>query len=133
MSQRLHTVAQGAAVAGAIGAVALTLYAGRGNGLPFLMILMAGWVFAPFFGFAVASRLTSQWPARARAGLDITIVVIAILSLVVYARAALGPEHATRATAYVAVPIASWLLLIAGTATGAVLARRRSGSVGTPS
>lgn len=130
MNPRLHTVAQAAAVVGAIGAVALTLYAGRDNGLPVLMILMAGWVFAPFFGFALASRFTSQWPARARVMLDVTIVVIAILSLAIYARNALGPEHAQRATPYVAVPIVSWLLLSAVMATGAVLARRRSGSVG---
>ena len=118
---------------GAIGAVALTLYAGRGNGLPLLMVLMAGWVFAPFFGFALTSRLTRQWPARARLPLDITIVIVAIVSLAIYARAALGsaPEHAKRATPYVAVPIASWLLLFAVIATGAVLARRASGSVQT--
>jgi len=124
VNQRLHALARGAAVVGAVGTVALTLYAGRGNGLPFLMILMAGWVFAPFFGFALASRFTTQWPAGARMALDLTIVVIAMLSLVIYARDAFGPAHAQRATAYVAVPIVAWLLLIAVVATGAVLARR---------
>ena len=125
-AQRLHAIAQGAAVVGAIGAVALTLYAGRENGLRFLMVLMAGWVFAPYFGFALASRFTSRWPARSRIALDIAVIVIAIGSLVIYARAALGPGQIKRATPYVAVPIVSWIVLITAIAIGAVLSRRTS-------
>ena len=112
MNQRLHTVAQTASVVGAVGAVALTLYAGRGNGLPFLMVLMAGWVFAPFFGYALATRLATRWPTSARTALDVAILLIAIASLAVYISDVAGPPHVRRATVYVAVPIVSWLLML---------------------
>lgn len=123
MSQRLHRVAQVAAVAGAVGAVALTLYAGRGNGLPFLMVLMAGWVFAPFFGYALATRLATRWPASTRTALDIAILLIAIVSLAFYLYDVAGPPHVRRATVYVAVPIASWLLMLIGVPVVAFLTR----------
>ena len=130
---KLHTAARAAAVVGAVGAVALTLYAGRGNNLPFLMILMSGWVFAPFFGFALASRLSGRWPTSTRTALDFLILVIAVASLAVYAYDAFGPPHAQRATPYVAVPIASWLLMLIGVAIAALIARRRAGPAGTAS
>lgn len=126
MSQRLHAVAQGAAVVGAIGAVALTLYAGRGNGLALLMVLMAGWVFAPFFGYALANRFARTWPARPRATLDVTVLIVAIVSLAIYARDALGATHVRRAAPYVAVPIVSWVLLICAFVAGVVMSRHAS-------
>ena len=128
---RLHSAARAAAVIGAMGAVALTLYAGRGNNLPFLMILMSGWVFAPFFGFALASRFSGRWSPSTRAALDIVMIVLAVASLAIYSYDAIGPAHARRATPYVAVPIASWLLMVIVVAIAAVLARRRARSVGT--
>jgi hypothetical protein len=125
-SERLHVLAQVAAVAGAIGAVALTLYAGRGNGLPLLMVLMAGWVFAPFFGFALANRFTTAWPPRPRATLDVTMLIIAIVSLAIYARDSLGAAPVRRATPYVAVPLVSWILLVSAFVAGAVMSRHAS-------
>jgi hypothetical protein len=124
MSNRLHSSARVAAVVGAVGSVALTLYAGRSNNLPLLMILIAGWVFAPFFGFALASRISSRWSQGARAALDVVIIMIAIASLTLYARDALGPAHAKRATVYVAVPIVAWLLMLIGVPLTAVIGRR---------
>ena len=125
MNQRLHAVAQIAAVVGAIGGVALTLYAGRGNGLPFLMVLMAGWVFAPFFGYALATRLTGRWPASTQTALDVLMLLIAVVALAIYIHDVAGPPHAQRATVYVAVPIASWLLMLIGISVTALVARRK--------
>ena len=130
---KLHTVAQAAAVVGAVGAVALTLYAGRGNNLPFLMILMAGWVFAPFFGFALARRFSGRWSPSTRAALDVVIVLVAVASIAVYGFDVFGPLHVKRATPYVAVPIAAWLLMFTVVPVAAVLARRRDRSIGTTS
>lgn len=130
---KLHTVAQAAAVVGAVGAVALTLYAGRGNNLPFLMILMAGWVFAPFFGFALARRFSGRWSPSTRAALDVVIVLVAIVSIAIYGYDAVGPPHVKRATPYVAVPIVAWLLMFTVVPVAAVLARRRNRSIGTTS
>lgn len=121
----LHTTARVAAVIGAVGSVALTLYAGRSNNLPFLMVLMAGWVFAPFFGFALASRFSTNWPPAARTALDVMIVVIAAAALAIYARDALQPPP-RRAVVYVLVPIVSWLVLLGVAAAGFVSRRRDS-------
>jgi len=120
----LHTTARVAAVIGAVGSVALTLYAGRNNNLPLLMILMSGWVFAPFFGYAVASRVSARWSAFTRAALDATIIVIAVGSLAIYGNDVLRPPAAKAAKVYVVVPIVSWLLLL-GTATAGYVSRRR--------
>jgi len=121
----LHTAARVAAVIGAVGSVALTLYAGRSNNLPFLMVLMAGWVFAPFFGFALASKVSARWSPAARTALDVGIVVIAVAALAIYARDALQPPP-RRAVVYVLVPIVSWLLLLGIAAAGFVSRRRDS-------
>jgi uncharacterized membrane protein YfcA len=126
MNDRLHRTAVVAAVVGAVGSVALTLYAGRNNDLPLLMVLMAGWVFAPFFGFALASRISQRWSERARAALDIGMLVIAVAALAIYARDALGPAHAKRATVYVAVPLVSWLVMLIVVPLAALISRRRT-------
>jgi hypothetical protein len=121
----LHTAARVAAVIGAVGSVALTLYAGRSNNLPFLMVLMAGWVFAPFFGFALASTISARWSPAARTALDVGIAVIAVAALGIYARDALQPPP-RRAVVYVLVPIVSWLLLLGIAAAGFVSRGRDS-------
>ena len=129
MSDRLHRTAQVAAVVGAVGSVALTLYAGRNNNLPFLMILMSGWVLAPFMGYTLASRYSASWAASTRAVLDGAIVLVAVASLVIYARGALRPPGSKPAAVFVAVPIGAWLLMVIGVPLTALIARRRSGSV----
>jgi len=132
MSERLHRTAQVAAVVGAVGSVALTLYAGRNNNLPILMILMSGWVLAPFMGFALASRYSGRWAASTRAMLDGIIVLVAIASLVMYARDVLRPPASQGARVFVAVPIAAWLLMLVGVPLTALIARRRARSVPLP-
>lgn len=132
MSDRLHRTAQVAAVVGAIGSVALTLYAGRNNNLPFLMILMSGWVLAPFMGYALASRYTASWSASTRAVLDGIIVLVAVTSLVIYARDVLRPPASKAAAVFVAVPIGAWLLMLIAVPLTALISRRRPGSVQVP-
>src|SRR3989442_4308945 len=105
MSDRLHKTARVAAVAGAVGSVALTLYAGRNNNLPLLMVLMAGWVVAPFVWFALASLISHRWSEPARAALDIRILLMAFLPLTSYPLKPPGPANAKPATVYFAVSI----------------------------
>src|SRR5206468_6231367 len=132
MKDRLHRAAGAAAVVGAVGSVALTLYAGRNNNLPFLMILMSGWVLAPFMGYALASRYTSSWSASTRSVLDGIIVFVAVTSLVVYARDVLKPPASKAAAVFVAVPIGAWLLMPIAVPLTGLISRRRSRSVPTP-
>lgn len=128
----LHRTAEIAAVIGAVGSVALTLYAGRNNNLPFLMILMSGWVLAPFIGFALASKYAGSWAASTRAVLDGVILVVAVASLVLFARGALRPPASKPAAVFVAVPIAAWLLMLIGVPFAALISRRRPDSVQIP-
>jgi hypothetical protein len=128
----LHRTAALAAVVGAVGSVALTLYAGRNNNLPLLKILMSGWVLAPFMGFALARRYGGRWAAPTRAVLDGVIVLVAVASLVLFARGALRPPASKPAAVFVAVPIAAWLLMLIGVPLTALVLRRRPHSVQTP-
>ena len=120
----LHRAARAAAIIGAIGAVALTLYAGRTSPQRGVMILMAGWVLAPFLGHAVSSRFSGGWSGATRAALDAVLIMIAVAALVVYGRDALQPPP-RRAGPYVLVPIVSWLSLLPVIVAG-LLSRRRS-------
>jgi hypothetical protein len=115
-----------------VGSVALTLYAGRNNNLPLLMILMSGWVFAPFMGYALASRYSRGRATSTRAALDGIIVLVAVVSLLIYTRGALRPLASKPAAVFVAVPIAAWLLMLVGVALTALISRRRSRSVPIP-
>jgi hypothetical protein len=72
-----------ALVAGALGSIALTLYAGR-TAPPFLQVLFAGWVAAPFVLLAAARARSTRWRPRTRAVLDTVSVVAAIASVAVY-------------------------------------------------
>ncbi len=120
----LPTVARAAAILGAAGSVALTLYAGRNNNLPFLMVLMGGWVFAPFFGFALARRFSGRWSPATRAALDVVILIITVAALAIYTRGVLRPPQSQGARVYVAVPIVSWILLLAVGVAGFLSSRR---------
>jgi len=124
----MHKVARLAAIVGAVGAVALTLYAGRSSSQQFVMVLMAGWVFAPFFGYALASRFSERWSAGTRSALDVIIVVIAAAALVIYARDALQPPP-RRAGPYVLLPIVSWLVLLGVAVAGWWSSRRANHSL----
>ena len=108
---------------GAIGSVALTLYAGRANNLPFLMILMSLWVIAPFGGYALAGRFSARWSATTRTALDVVIVLAAVVSVVVYGIVVLGAPR-PRATPFVVVPVFAWVLMLAGVPITAWLRRR---------
>ena len=132
MNNGLHRTAEIAAVIGAVGSVALTLYAGRNNNLPLLMILMSGWVLAPFVGFALARRYAGRWAPSTRAVLDGVIVLVAVASLILFARGALRPPASKPAAVFVAVPIAAWLLMLVGVPLTALISRRRADSVHTP-
>src|SRR2546427_11916981 len=125
MKDRLHRAAGAAAVVGAVGSVALTLYAGRNNNLPFLMILMSGWVLAPFMGYALASRYTSSWSASTRAVLDGIIVFVAVTSLVVYARDVLKPPASKAAAVFVAVASGAWVRVVLAAPPPALVSPRR--------
>jgi len=124
----MQKVARLAAIVGAVGSVALTLYAGRSSPQQFVMVLMAGWVFAPYFGYALARQFSARWSAGTRSALDVIIVVIAAAAVAIYARDALQPPP-RRAGPYVLVPIVSWLILLVAAVAGWWSSRRANHSL----
>lgn len=109
--------------AGAAAAVAFTLYRGRTNPHWVLTALFVGWVAAPFGGAAVARHAARAWPAPARHVTDAVAVSLAAVTIIAFALDAVRP-FTRGAVAYVIVPAAGWLFVVAGAIVAAALARR---------
>lgn len=89
-----------AALAGAVGSVWFTLLVGRHNPSRLLVAMFLVWVLAPFIALAF-----TKW------ALPVLTVLIALASLAIYGRVALGPPTAQPAFAFLVVPLASWLVI----------------------
>jgi len=124
MSGRLHHTAKLAAVIGAVGSVALMLYAGRANQYILVTVLFVFWVLAPFVTLAWADRLSVRWSVVTRTALHWMTLVIALGSLAIYVYRVLRPPRTTGAFVFVAVPVASCLLAAIAVAVAALLSRR---------
>jgi len=123
---RLHRIAELAAVVGAVGSVALMLYAGRANQHIFVTVLFVFWVLAPFVTLAWADRMSVRWSAVTRTALRWMTLVITVGSLAIYLQRVLRPPRTTGAFVFVAVPVASCLLAAIVVAVAALLTRRSS-------
>jgi hypothetical protein len=123
---RLQRTAELAAVVGAMGSVALMLYAGRANQHIFVSVLFVFWVLAPFVALAWADRMSVRWSAATRTALHWMTLVITAGSLAIYLQRVLRPPRTTGAFVFVAVPVASCLLATIVVAVAALLTRRSS-------
>src|SRR5882762_782446 len=110
MSNRLHSSARVAAVVGAVGSMALMLYAGRANQHILVTVLFVFWVLAPFVVLAWADRMSVRWSVGTRTALHWMTLVITVGSLAIYVLRVLRPPRTTGAFVFVAVPVASCLL-----------------------
>jgi len=124
MSDRLHRIAQVAAVVGAMGSVALMLYAGRANQHILVTVLFVFWVLAPFVTLAWADRMSVRWSVVTRTALHWMTLVITVGSLAIYVDRVLRPPRTTGAFVFVAVPVASCVLAAIAVAVAALLSRR---------
>lgn len=126
---RLRVVSHAAALVGAVGSVALFLYAGRAAPrslwLPFVL-----WVVSPYALLWIASAASKRWSPLTQAALQGVSPVIALASLALYAIATFGPSRARPAPFFVIVPPASWLLIAIVLGVGALASRRRASSQG---
>ena len=123
---RLRGVALLTVLAGAVGSVSLMLRAGQSSDEQFLVVLIAGWVSAPFGGLLLAHVLSKRWSQLTRATLYRVMLVLPLASLLVYATDAWRNSGAQDATVFVAVPLASWPLIGLALSLAAFTARRRS-------
>ena len=120
----LRAVAIIAAVAGAIGSVALTLYVGRHNASRILLSLFVIWVLSPFVALVCASIVSKRWPVLTRTTLYSLMLVLTLGSLAIYGDVAFGPARATPAFAFLVVPLVSWLLIAVALPVSAFLSRK---------
>ena len=106
--RRVRAAALIAVLAGAAGSVGLMLRAGRSSDERLLVILIAGWVLAPFTALVLAHMVSTRWSAPTRATLYCLMLVLTLGSLAIYVGDAFGPPTTA---VYVGVPLASWLLI----------------------
>ena len=120
----LRGVALVAVVAGAVGSVGLMLRAGHPP--LFLRVLFVIWVLSPFVALAWANIVSKRWPVLTRATLCCVTLVITLGSLAIYGGVILPPAGSPRAFVFVAVPPASWLLMVIVVSTAALISGRLS-------
>lgn len=120
----LHALGLVSTVLGAIGSLALMLYAGRENTHLSITFLFVVWVLAPFAALLIADRIAKRWPQIYQTSLYATMLVVSSSSIIVYAFD-IKPTSAPHAFVYVAVPPIS-VALIAAVALAGILAKRRS-------
>ena len=122
----LRTIAVVVVLAGAIGSLGLTLYAGRNNKSVLLIALFFIWVLSPFIGLLVANVFVKRWSDLFRVNLYSLMVILALGSLVAYS-GVLSPPGAKPAGVFLIVPLISWLLIVIVILLAAVMSRRLSG------
>lgn len=117
----------------AAGSLWLMLRAGHNNGriLP-LVILFAMWVLSPFLALVWAHGSSGKWPLGRRVALELTMPLVALGSLAVYAINAMHPISSRGAFVFLVVPAAGWALAAAVLGVAGLLTRRREPSPKRP-
>ena len=110
-------------IAGAVGSLALMLYAGRSNTHILVTIGFIVWVVAPFALLALAERRSGSWLPATRATLGILIWLVVIGSLAIYAYRAAVPPRSAGAFLFVIVPPVSVVLVLVALGIVSVMSR----------
>lgn len=114
-----------AVLVGAVGSLGLMLRAGR-HTPRFLLVLFVFWVLGPFVALVWADVVSKRWSMPTRKTLYRVMLVVTLGSLAVYGNDAVNPPKAKAAFVYVAVPLASWLLIAIAVPMAAFLSARQS-------
>jgi hypothetical protein len=124
----LRATARVAAFVAAIGSAGLTMRAAYRISTPRLvLILVMGWVLAPFFIYFFTDLAAKRWPQLIRTVLYSVMIIISLGSLAIYIRFVLGPTRAKPAFAFVAVPPTAVLLGVIAVSIAALMSRHRAG------
>lgn len=120
----MRSLARFAAAAGVMGSIAMMMHAApRMPAL--LVVLIGGWVVAPFVLLGLAESAAATWPALVRTTIQVAMIVTAIVSVVIYAASAFGPPRAKPAFYFVLVPPVSVALAAIAMAIAGYYARRQ--------
>jgi len=87
---------------------------------------MAVWVVAPFLGLGWAFAASKRWAKPNQRSLFLASLVIALVSLAVYAIDSFQPAKAPPGFRFVLVPAISWLVIIVLVASASLSARKRA-------
>lgn len=102
------------ALAGAAISLGLTLWTGRRNSSLVLPLMFMVWVASPFAGLIWFHRLAKSWAAARQFDLYALMHVVSVGSVVAYATAVFLMHLTRQAGPFLAVPAASWLIIIFG-------------------
>jgi hypothetical protein len=116
--------------AGAAGSIGLMLRVGHRNPSRILLALFTLWVLSPFMALLFANVFSKRWVVLTRATLYSLMLVLTPCSLAIYGEVAFGPPRAQPASAFLLVPLASWLLIATVVPIAAFLSGRLSRQVG---
>ncbi|MGC9996327.1 MAG: hypothetical protein ABSE79_13485 [Terriglobia bacterium] len=113
---RFLGVVRGAALslvlAGAAGSLGLMFRAGHRENSRILLLLFAMWVLSPFMALVVAHVVSTRWSVPTRARLYSVMLVLTLASLAIYGDVAFGHSTVKVGFVFLAVPFASWLLIV---------------------
>ena len=121
----LRVVALTALIVGAGGSLGFMLWVGHRNPQPLLLIIFAIWVLSPFGALVFANAVSKRWSIFARATIYGEMLVVALVSLAIYGKVALTPLKRTPASAFLMVPLGSWVLMAVATSIAVLVSRRR--------
>jgi hypothetical protein len=88
------------------------------------MVIFALWVVSPFVVLGLSNALSKHWSSLTRMAVYSVSLVIAVVTLAIYAEVAFGPPRAKTATLFVIVPPASWLAIATVVPIAALISRR---------
>jgi membrane-bound metal-dependent hydrolase YbcI (DUF457 family) len=108
---------------GAVGSLALMLYAGRSNTHVLITLLFIIWILGPFAFLAIADRRSASWTPERKAVLQSLTIVVTLASLAIYAYRAAVPPRSTGAFLFVIVPPVTVVLVLVALAISAVVSR----------
>ena len=107
----LRATALVAVLIGAAASFGFMLRVGHRNPSRLLVALFTVWVLSPFVALVWGHIASKRWPLFARKMLYSVMLVLALASVAIYGDVALGAPKAKPAFAFLAVPLASWLVL----------------------
>ncbi len=123
VQSRFRAAALTATVVGATGSIALLLRAAQ-HPPRLLLLIFSAWVLFPFGVCALVDAGSCRWSAPTRGVLHALMLIVATVTLVIYAYAGFGPPRQRPTPYFVLVPPIS-TLLIAGVAAAGWLSRGR--------
>ncbi len=111
---------------GAVGSLRFMLYVGSRQSSLILIGLFTVWVLSPFAALVYAHRMAKRWPAGAQAASYSLMLILTLGAFSIYGYVVFGPPRPQPAFVFLAVPLASWVLIfIVGLTSGKLLLLKR--------